>query len=143
MKMIHRKNSRPPRGIGLMTTIITMSFVAVMILALGYLFAAQMRRTRHLPQANQQRQLLLAGGDILIARLNAAGNPIPAFKAPLPAEAKNAIVECVPDPAAPAGATRYILTATSGGFSMRDIVTIKKIDGNFRITEAALSKEIH
>lgn len=125
------------RGIALMTVLILVMLVSTTILAMGILFASQARRTTRAPQAAQHEQLLLAGTQAVLSRLEAGGGP-EKIVVKLPAEVDGPTLTCTPEPGPAAETVWYEIQVQGTGAGASQRVRFTKREQKWRVENAEL-----
>ena len=137
MKMQRRNASKRRGGFTIMMAVVLLGLASITFAAIGLVMATQVRRTRGMESGAQQRQLLLAGTQAVLAKLQ-AGQAVSEMSVPVPPGLEGATLTC-----AAAGATADEVTveikAAYRGSASRQTVKLAKERGVWRVREAVLA----
>jgi hypothetical protein len=126
------------RGFSIMLAMAMLTLVAVTFATIALLLTTQVRRTRALTTGAQQRQYLLAGTQVVLAKLE-AGKPVGEVLMALPAESGDAMLLYQQVGEAGANDVTVEIRATVHGSVARQTVRFVRSGKKWTVREAVLS----
>ena len=129
------------RGLTIVFAMVMLALIGVTFTAMVVLLSAQAKRTKAMPVEAQQRQLLTAGTEVVLAKLQ-AGAAQQKWEVPLPKEMGNTKLLCQPGIRTEnADIMVWRLQATVEGKVAQQEVRLERVEGRWRIVEARLGRQ--